>query len=641
MATLNLKWADDHGGIHIGPDVSVTDEQIANPKAPKTAKTAKTAKAKKPEPGRGPKRLATCVINGANPKVGPATNTSAAQVSCPDGNNNAAGYRCPLYGDGCYAEGGMIQATTKLLNKDAGMTGYGRQTSPYTPEDVALDEASALNNSHATWLKKRVNDWFRLHVVGDCVTTKAAQIVSAAIEQYIVPMRGPWRNVWVYTHAWRSVARSAWSSAISVLASCDTLDDIPEAHAKGFATCVVIGEDELREMGTQQNKKFGEVLKLDNGFNLWPCQYEIGKIVNEAEAKAAREEGRKAVPVEQRQCIDCKWCMMPDSLRKNKLVIAFAAHTPKSDIVAKRLIHIKPKDVEMEPSQGAEDTEAASARANNPAPRRRTSGVPAHLQSRVTPEAFGYVQPPYYEDAPTSVDAYNAGLEAGAKDRHVPADVEEVHERIKDRFWKLIGPRSYEPKKGPGLAQQFAAGYHDGMSGRYTASMNPHSPGVGTDDDASAMYEEFHGKESTERITVTDAPTYEDALSVLGELIEIKVHCSDGKRDYVLGFRKDGVLLATNPTGTQLYLVGGNQSLPLDTMGITGAQAAKTSVLIGEAFEITYRTRKGFDKFRETEYFHELGEETGVKPVLAYNTLNCEMELIGGAYETKDVGITN
>jgi len=155
------------------------------------------------------------------------------------------------------------------------------------------------------------------------------------------------------------------------------------------------------------------------------------------------------------------------------------------------------------------------------------------------------------------------------------------------------------------------------------------------------MYEDFHGKESTERITVTDAPTYEDALSVLGELIEIKVHCSDGKRDYVLGFRKDGVLLASNPTGTQLYLVGGNQSLPLDTMQITGALASKTSVVIGEAFEITYRTKKGFDKFRETEYFHELGEETGHKPVLIYNTLNCEMELAGGAYETKPEGITN
>lgn len=171
--------------------------------------------------------------------------------------------------------------------------------------------------------------------------------------------------------------------------------------------------------------------------------------------------------------------------------------------------------------------------------------------------------------------------------------------------------------------------------------LNPHYPGVGTDDDASAMYEEFHGKPSSERITVTDSSTYEDALSVLGELIEIKVHCADGKRDYVLGFRKDGVLLASNPTGTQLYLVGGNQSLPLDTMGITGAQASKTSVVIGEAFEITYRTKKGFDKFRETEYFHELGEETGHKPVLIYNTLNCEMELAGGAYETKPEGITN
>ncbi len=53
---------------------------------------------------------------------------------------------------------------------------------------------------------------------------------------------------------------------------------------------------------------------------------------------------------------------------------------------------------------------------------------------------------------------------------------------------------------------------------------------------------------------------------------------------------------------------------------------------IGEAVEITYRDRKKFHSFKLTDYFHKLGEETGDKPTLVYDSLSKKLGIIGGAY---------
>jgi hypothetical protein len=55
-------------------------------------------------------------------------------------------------------------------------------------------------------------------------------------------------------------------------------------------------------------------------------------------------------------------------------------------------------------------------------------------------------------------------------------------------------------------------------------------------------------------------------------------------------------------------------------------------MLIGEAVEITYRDKKKFHSFKLTDYYHKLGEETRIKPTLAYDSLSKKLEIIGGQY---------
>ncbi len=114
----------------------------------------------------------------------------------------------------------------------------------------------------------------------------------------------------------------------------------------------------------------------------------------------------------------------------------------------------------------------------------------------------------------------------------------------------------------------------------------------------------------------------------------------------------DAVLLTSNEEGTQLYLVGGDQSLDLSQLKLT----EKDSTVIGEAWGICYHTRKDFDDFKPTDYCHTFGDEkahprlrrgadiwedakppeklfgTGELPVLIYDSLNQKLSLSGGVY---------
>jgi hypothetical protein len=94
----------------------------------------------------------------------------------------------------------------------------------------------------------------------------------------------------------------------------------------------------------------------------------------------------------------------------------------------------------------------------------------------------------------------------------------------------------------------------------------------------------------------------------------------------------DTTLLCSNEDGTQLYLQGGDQSLDLGALGITGESATKELIVVGEAVKIYYETAKDFDNHEVIQYHHELGEETGEVPILTYDRLNERLMLIGGAY---------
>jgi hypothetical protein len=86
----------------------------------------------------------------------------------------------------------------------------------------------------------------RLHTVGDCRTDEAAKIVAAAAERYMDAGGGP---VWTYTHAWRLVDRASWGR-VSVLASCETPEQVELARARGYATAIVVDEFDDRTAST-------------------------------------------------------------------------------------------------------------------------------------------------------------------------------------------------------------------------------------------------------------------------------------------------------------------------------------------------------------------------------------------------------
>jgi hypothetical protein len=172
---------------------------------------------------------------------------------------------------------------------------------------------------------------------------------------------------------------------------------------------------------------------------------------------------------------------------------------------------------------------------------------------------------------------------------------------------------------------------------------------------ASAAYEMFHGKPSS-RVVEYHQPVHKHSnLWELGTLVEIKldtfptgpkklqrsvtIQAPDSGTDPLKKLRKQ-VRLTASEDCKQLYFTGGDQAIDLKQLGFKAADI-HDSVLIGKVKEITYRTKKDFDKFKTLDYYHGLGEVTKVLPVLTYNPRDRRMYLSGGQYQIKREGIVN
>jgi hypothetical protein len=92
------------------------------------------------------------------------------------------------------------------------------------------------------------------------------------------------------------------------------------------------------------------------------------------------------------------------------------------------------------------------------------------------------------------------------------------------------------------------------------------------------------------------------------------------------------VLLTSNEDGSQLYFVGGDQSLDLDALKLSEHEQSKELIVIGDCFFVSYMTEKEFDGFEQIVYEHDLGEETGVVPTLLYDRVNKRLKLASGEY---------
>jgi hypothetical protein len=223
---------------------------------------------------------ATAVEESRNQKIGPVSATMVSQSSCPT--------YCPFIHSGCYAEGGNSGFTTRRLNRST-LT---------DPVGIATAEASAIDTLSGTRP-------LRLHVVGDCTSDQTARILAGAVRDY--KRRGKQNSAaWTYSHAWRDISRRSFGP-ISVLASCESMEQVLRARRKGYATAIVVDR-------FASTKAY-----VADGVKIVPCPQQTGKTEN---------------------CATCRLCWNDKALRQTGVTIGFEAHGMQAKSVRNSLIQI-------------------------------------------------------------------------------------------------------------------------------------------------------------------------------------------------------------------------------------------------------------------------------------------------------------
>lgn len=217
------------------------------------------------------------VLKSENGKTGDVAATYASiAATCSRG--------CALRDEGCYAQTGRTALTEMRTSKRV------------TPEQAAREEGRLIQQAatlHAANCRP-----LRLHVSGDCRTTRAAKILGKACRS--------WPGaVWTYTHAWRNVRREAWGPSVSILASVETLLQAQAVRARGYAPALVVAE----------HPKDGKAWVAPNGIRFIPCPEQTRGV----------------------ECVECRLCFDADALRERNAGIAFAAHGGRMNAVKRRL----------------------------------------------------------------------------------------------------------------------------------------------------------------------------------------------------------------------------------------------------------------------------------------------------------------
>ena len=210
-----------------------------------------------------------------DPARRPVSVTRAAQSSCPD-SCALKGRVDPETGDWrsgpCMSEGDPWGHTRKV--NEGGEW--------HTAEEVAASEAKWILGS---W--PRDGRPLRIHEVGDWQTPEAARIGSGAVEAAQAEGAGP---AWTYTHGWSETERADFGP-VSVLASCDSIAEVVEASAQGWAPSLIYRDEERTAAELEQN-----------GLRLVTCPAVTGTAPD---------------------CASCRLCMRDDLLRAARVVIGF------------------------------------------------------------------------------------------------------------------------------------------------------------------------------------------------------------------------------------------------------------------------------------------------------------------------------
>lgn len=154
---------------------------------------------------------------------------------------------------------------------------------------------------------------------------------------------------------------------------------------------------------------------------------------------------------------------------------------------------------------------------------------------------------------------------------------------------------------------------------------------------AERMYETFHQKKPGHIVEYELPYHYPENFAELGTLRELKVYLDRANPKFPITSFGDCKVVCT-PDGSNIYFVGGNQSVNLAELDIP---TDKDDVDLGPCVYIEYHTTKGFHEFAPTNYWHLFGEEDNVYPRLNYNRMNKRLYLVGGNYRVKREGIVN
>ena len=213
-----------------------------------------------------------------------------------------------------------------------------------------------------------------------------------------------------------------------------------------------------------------------------------------------------------------------------------------------------------------------------------------------------------------------------------------------DRFFVIHGLRNYGAPVQRSMRDSFMTAFWRGAArGLANPKMRKRKAGKNPEDSAAALYEQFHGKPSERIDVIEESVHYHENLAALGQLVELKIK-TPTRIKATLAFAEEGpdvATLASSEDGRQLFVLGGNQELDLRAIEMDGPEWVRDLMDVGELIEVTYHTAKGFHKFEPINYFPKLGEETGVKPRLLYDTRNKRLLIAGGQYEVKPEGIVN
>jgi hypothetical protein len=155
---------------------------------------------------------------------------------------------------------------------------------------------------------------------------------------------------------------------------------------------------------------------------------------------------------------------------------------------------------------------------------------------------------------------------------------------------------------------------------------------------AAVLAQSWSGRAPSKVTEITEVHQYREDLADLAGLEELVV--ARGDTEYTLRFGHDVRLAGAPPdpgedVTRQLYLIGGDQQLDLDSLDIGATERNRDKIDIGRVASICYYARKDHLDGKPAPYEHQFGEEGGELPLLVYDTRNRRLELVGGSYEIK------